>query len=405
MREFYVAVTILLIFISCSQRRNNVGINERIHYVENNLFEFTTNAGMFRPDSTQLANPKKLTERMEYYKVPGVSISVINKYQIEWNKAFGIMDANTKEPVNTETIFEAASTSKFITAVLILHFVQQGVIDLDQNINNYLKSWQMPENEFTKKEKVTIRRLLTHEAGLPMTNFGYDENIGIPTLLDVLNGKSPALNKPAIPEFIPGSQWQYSNVGYDVLQLLLEDLTGKTFQHLAQEVIFDPLGMKNSTFIYPLDSERKKREAMPHNAEGISLEPVMHLTAIAHGGLMTTPNDLAKFTQEIMYSYQGRSEKIILQKTVKLLFNKEYVFDPNIFGLPLIEGLGVFIMGEGKDFLFMHPGNNFPGLNCRLMGWPNRGTAVIIMTNGERGELLAKEIVTAINREYNNTTE
>lgn len=405
MREFYVVVTILLIFISCSQHKSNVDIDERTHYVENNLFEFTTNAGMFQPDSTQLANPKRLTERMEYYKVPGVSISVINDYQIEWNKAFGIMDANTNDPVTTESIFEAASTSKFITAVLVLHFVQQGVIDLDQNVNNYLKSWRVPENEFTQKEKVTIRRLLTHEAGLPMTNFGYDENIGIPTLINVLNGESPALNKPAIPEFIPGSQWQYSNVGYDVIQLLLEDVIGISFQLLTQEVIFDPLGMNNSTFIYPLDSERKKHEAMPHNSEGISLEPVMHLTAVAHGGLMTTPNDLAKFTQEIMYSYQGKSEKIISQKTVKLLFNKEYVFDPNIFGLPLIEGLGVFIMGEGKDLLFMHPGNNFPGLNCRLIGWPNRGTAAIIMTNGEKGELLAKEIITTINWKYNKTTE
>jgi CubicO group peptidase (beta-lactamase class C family) len=101
---------------------------------------FKSPAGMFQPDSAQLANPKKIIERMEFYKVPGVSIAVINNYQIEWAKAYGVMNANTNDPVTTETIFEAASTSKFVTAVIALHFVQKGLIDLDANVNDYLKS-------------------------------------------------------------------------------------------------------------------------------------------------------------------------------------------------------------------------------------------------------------------------
>ena len=236
---------------------------------------------------------------------------------------------------------------------------------------------------------------------MPTTNFDYDENLGIPRLVDVLNDNPPALNKAAIPEFIPGSKWQYSNIGYDVIQLLLEDITGKPFQQNADEIIFRPLGMSNSTFNYPLDSTNKKQEAMPHDSEGTSRKPIMHSTAVAHGGLTTTPTDLAKFTSEIMLSYQGKSGKIISHEMTKKLFNKEFNLDPNLYGLPLSEGLGIFLMGEGKNLTIMHPGNNVPGLNCWLIGWPERGTGAVIMTNGANGEILTLEIISAINIIYN----
>jgi len=402
MKKLLMITAVLLILCACSQKQNNNRIEQQIHFVENNLIEFKSPANMFRPDSAQLASPYYIIERMKYYSTPGVSIAVINNNQLAWTKAYGIKDANTNEPVTTNTIFEAASTSKFLTAALALHFVQNGLIDLDENVNSYLTSWQIPENEFTTEKKVTLRFLLTHQAGLPTTNFNYDENIGYPTLLNVLNGESPALNEPAIPILVPGSQWQYSNVAYDVIQLLLEDISGKSFQQIADEIIFKPLGMVNSTFNYPLDSSNKNREAMPHDAKGISQLPRMHLTAVAHGGLTTTPSDLAKFTNEIMLSYNGKSEKILSQSITRTLFQSEKELDPNMFGIPLSEGLGVFLMGDGKDFLFMHPGGNLPGLNCWLIGWPNRSNAVIVMSNGAKGEMLAMEIISAINLLLNN---
>jgi CubicO group peptidase (beta-lactamase class C family) len=413
MHKLITITTVLLLILSCSQQRTQSSIEQSIYRIENGLIEqriFDFKAGVikfelldriFQPDSAQFASSKTLAERMEHYKTPGVSIAVVNKYQIEWARAYGIMDVNTGAPVTTETIFEAASTSKLITAVMALHFVQKGLIELDTNVNTYLKSWQVPENEFTAKEKITLRRLLTHQAGLPSTNYGHDENIGYPTLIDVLNGKSPALNKPATPEFNPGSRWQYSNVAYNVIQLLLEDVSGKSFQQIAEEIIFNPLEMKSCTFIYPLDPERKKLEAMPHDAEGISRRPGMHLTALAHGGLTTTPGDLAKFINELMLSYHGKSEKVLSQAMTRQLFTKECEIDQKIMPLPFDEGLGVFLMGEGKDLLFTHPGNNYPGLNCWLIGWPERGTGAVIMSNAANFGLLSVEIICAINNEYN----
>ena len=396
-------IIILLIIVSCTNQSEMKDIAIKIEYLENNLIEFTSPIGMLNPDSTQLANPKTLAERMNYYNTPGVSIAVINDRSIEWAKGYGSMNNASDGKVTTETIFEAASTSKFITAVLALHFVQNGLIDLDRDVNDYLISWKVPDNEFTQVEKVTLRRLLTHKAGLPTTNFNYDDELGYPTLLNVLNGELPALNAPAIPELVPGSQWQYSNVAYDVIQLLIEDISGKSFQENAAEVIFKPLKMNHSTFTYPLESEMRSLEAMPHDAEGNSLEPIMHLTALAHGGLLTTPTDLAKFTKEVMLSYKGKSEKILAQDMTKKLFTNEFNLDPRMFGMPISEGLGVLLIEDNSDLVFAHPGSNLPGLNCWLIGWLDKGNAIIVMTNGAMGEVLAMEIISAFNIRYNKT--
>ena len=413
MKKCMIITALLFVAFSCVQQRTKESIEQSTHRIENGLIEqrifnlktgrieFTLLDSLFQPNRTQLANPKTLVERMKHYNTPGVSVAVINNYKTEWAKGYGTMDVNTGALVTTETIFEAASTSKLLTAVLALHFVQKGLLELDANVNHYLKSWQVPDNEFTSEEKVTLRRLITHQSGLPSTNYGHDESMGYPTLIDVLNGESPALNKPAIPEFVPGSKWQYSNIGYNVIQLLLEDVSGKSFQELAEEIIFSPLEMKSSTFIYPLDPERKKLEAMPHDAQGNSCEPAMHRTALAHGGLTTTPTDLAKFVNELMLSYQGKSEKMLSQEMTRQLFNKECEIDKKQFPLPFDEGLGTFLMGEGKDLLFANPGNNYPGLNCWLIGWPERGTGAVIMDNAANYGLLSVEIISAINMEYN----
>lgn len=242
--------------------------------------------------------------------------------------------------------------------------------------------------------------MLTHLAGLPSTNFNYDDSLGYPSLLQVLKGEIPALNKPAIPDTIPGSVWQYSNVGYDLIQLLLEDRFSRSFNEIAHEVIFDPLEMNSSSFSYPINTELLSLEVKPHDAEGITKEPAMHLSAFAHGGLTTTTSDLAKFTCEVMMAFQGKSDKILNQEMAKELFSPQHTIGPEVFGIPIIEGLGVLMFGEGDSFSFAHPGYNMPGMSSWLIGWPHKGTAIVVMTNGARGELLSMEIISGFVQEY-----
>ena len=256
--------------------------------------------------------------------------------------------------------------------------------------------------EFTIDNKVTLRHLLSHQSGMQMTNFSVDKNVGMPTLVDVVSGSPPAINKPAIPEFIPGTKWQYSNIAYVLVQLLLEDITGKSFQDIAEEIIFNPLGMNNSQFVYPLDNEKSTREAMPHDYDGNSREPSMHNVAFAPGGLTTTSLDLAKFVREIVLSYQGKSDKILLQNITKQLLNKESDYiEKTILDIPFSIALGAFYMGEGKDLLFLHTGGNFPGFKCWIVGWPEQGNGIVVMTNSANGRELGLEIISAFTHVYN----
>ena len=208
------------------------------------------------------------------------------------------------------------------------------------------------------------------------------------------------MNKPAVVEYFPGTKWQYSNIGYVVVQQILEDALGKPFSRIARETVFEQLGMKNSTFTYPLDRGLQANEAWPHDAEGTLREPEMVPNAPAHGGLMTTPSDLARFTIELMRAFNGRSDRLLSKETARRMFTKVLDLDPAMFGIPIGEGLGVFLYGEGDNLVFLHPGGNLPGTICWLFGYPKTGRGAVIMTNGAGGELLALEIISAVNREY-----
>jgi CubicO group peptidase (beta-lactamase class C family) len=396
MKTILLIIIIFLSFGSILAQSNCHQLQQKIINVENGLVEFKFGP----PDNSENSKTYSLSDRIDFYKVPGVSIAVINNNKIEWAKAYGTLNVDTGTPVTTESYFEAASTTKMLTSAVVLHFAGKGLIDLDSDVNMYLKSWKIPENEFTKEKKVTLRLLLTHQAGLPSTNYPYEEDT-TPSLIQVLKGELPAQNKAAVVEYIPGSKWQYSNIGYDVIQLLLEDITNVPLPDLFKEIIFEPLQMNSSTLIYPLEIEFQKREALPHNKDGKVCEPSMHPSALGHGGLMTTPYDLALFTIELMYAYKGESDKVLSKEIIQKMFHPELDLDPAIFGVPLKEGLGVFLQNAEQIFSFGHPGDNYPGTTCWQMGVPSLGKGVVIMTNGANGFPVAMEIFSAIKKEFN----
>jgi CubicO group peptidase (beta-lactamase class C family) len=401
MRTFVVTAAILVVMASTLHGGENATTDERIHAVENGLIEFTAPADMLNPARTDAAVTMPLAERMAHYKIPGVSIAIINDYKVEWAKGYGETWVGEGMPVTTETLFEAASTSKLVVSAITLHYVEKGLLDLDEDVNKKLESWKIPENDFTEKQKVTLRYLLTHQAGLNRPEGGFSWEDGrMPTLVQTLNGVAPAQNAPAAIEITPGTEWRYSNLGYLVIQQLLEDVTGRPFADIAREVVFEPLGMTSSTFKVPLAAEAKKKKARPHDPEGAAHDPEMHATAVANGGLITTPTDLAIFTNELILAYHGRSNRILSQKTVRSMFHSELELDPAVLGVPLGEGLGVLLFGTGDNFSFLHPGDNAPGTSSWLMGYPGAGNGIIVMANGAMGNLLAMEIVASVINAY-----
>jgi CubicO group peptidase (beta-lactamase class C family) len=195
----------------------------------------------------------KLADRMRYYKIPGVSIAVINDGKIEWAHGYGVVEAGGREPVTPETLFQAASNSKSLTAMLVLHLIEQGKLDLDSDVNKWLVSWKVPENEFTKDQKVTVRRLLSHTAGVSNPGFiGYPVDKPLPTLRQILDGQKAANSNPIRVELKPGTKFLYSGGGYVILAQLIMDVTGKSFPELMQKMLLEKLGMTHSTFQQPL---------------------------------------------------------------------------------------------------------------------------------------------------------
>jgi len=184
----------------------------RIKTVENGLAPSVSVSGNPSPERT-------IQDRMRTYHVPGVSIAVVQNYRIDWAKGYGAMDLGTKMPVNPETRFQAGSISKPVAAVGALKLVEDGKLSLDGDVNAKLRSWKVPENAFTREQKVTLRRLLSHSAGLTVHGFpGYPADTPMPSLIDILNGKNGANTAAVVVDTIPGSEWRYSGGGITVMQ-------------------------------------------------------------------------------------------------------------------------------------------------------------------------------------------
>ncbi len=412
MRAFCIVLCLLFLFVISLPEDlpagENSQIDQEITKIENTLVVFTSPMASLHPGNIETDELKTLSERMAHYKIPGVSIAVISNSELSWVAAYGTTKADGGVTVDEETLFEAASTSKLVVAAIALRFVGQGLLDLDDDVNEKLTSWKIPENSFTELREVTLRLLLTHQAGLNRPDGGFSWEEGrAPSLVQTLNGEAPAQNEAAVIEFTPGSKWQYSNFGYLVIQQILEDVANESFPDIARKTVFDPLGMTSSTFEPPGpgDGELRKNEALPHDAQGMAHKPELHPTAVANGGLLTTPSDLALFTIELVLAYQGISERVLSQEMVRQMFHQQVELDPSILGLPIGEGLGVFLHGDGQELSFLHPGDNLPGASSWLMGYPNSGNGIVIMTNGAMGNLLAMEIVAAAVNEYGWSTE
>jgi CubicO group peptidase (beta-lactamase class C family) len=345
----------------------------------------------------------KLADRLAHYRVPGVSISVINDGEIEWAKGYGTLEAGGNAPVTTETLFQAASISKPVAALASLHLVEGGLLELDEDVNAKLVSWQVSENEFVQEKKVTLRGLLSHYAGLTVHGFkGYPAGVERPTLLQVLDGAPPANSDPVRVNIEPGSKGRYSGGGYSVMQQLCIDVTGQPFADLLQETVLKPLGMIHSTFEQPLPAETFKLAAKAHGADGKAIQGGAHIyPELAAAGLWTTPSDLARFALGVQQAFAGESAQVISEKTAGQLLTYQWQESkPSMHPLmPPNMGLGLFLAQTSSALYFSHSGGN-EGYRCQLIALRDQGQGAVVMTNSNLGMMLFPEILFSIAQEY-----
>ena len=394
---FIVSTFLLLLTVAC-KHQNSVRENaDKIRFFENNLNVHITEDGKYK----QSGEKATLKDRMAKAKAAGLSLTIIDNDKIEWQKSYGFLKNGFPEKVNKNTVFQTGSACKFVTALIIMHYAEQGIFNLDANINKYLTSWKMPVNEFNKNIPITIRHLLSHQSGLPGTNFERDTTVELPTLPQILDAKYPAVNKPAYPTFTPGNKWAYSNIAYVVLQLILEDAFQKPFTDIAREIIFTPLQMEHSTFDYPLPDSLATNMAYPHSSEGEPRKVVQDNKARAQGGMFSTSNDMAKLLIEVMEAYQGKSQKIVHQETIRKMFTPQISLPDEAFGVPLNNGLGIFLEGGDKYLSILHPGHSYPGSYFFILAFPETGQGLVLAQNDNSGDLLDLEIISALAELYN----
>ena len=205
---------VLLILTVCLtitiNAQDNPELAKEIETIENSL----TRNIIIKGDDSQTFN---ILDRMAYYKVPGISIAIVENGKLKWAKGYGMANTNTGTKVDANTLFQAGSISKPVAALSVLKLYEMGKVDLDTDVSTYLTSWSLPESAFTDTEKVTLRRLLTHTAGTTVHGFpGYKQSDDFPAINMVLNGEG---NTPEIKlDTIPGSIWRYSGGGYTIME-------------------------------------------------------------------------------------------------------------------------------------------------------------------------------------------
>lgn len=334
-----------------------------------------------------------IQERMNHYKVAGLSITLIENGQISAEENYGLLEVGTNKNVNSSSMFNACSISKFLTGMLVMKLVERGILDLDEDVNKRLTSWKVPHNEQTNRKKVTLRNLLSHQSGIidPESSFvEHNSHIGIPSMVQLLEGTTPYCDEPIEVKYVPESDFQYSDAGFCIIQQVIEDVTRRPFKEVVDEHIFQPLQMKNSSFKMTISEDRNQVFSCGHDKNGKVLDgkyPIYPYPAAS--GLWTTTTDLASLVIDLMNSLKGQSKMDLSVRNAKELITSQ--------GCKAWTGLGVFLDGSEKEVEISSLGWGV-GFQCMMVAKPYLGTGFIIMTNTDLGVHQLKGIIGEVYR-------
>ena len=328
---------------------------------------------------------------MQKRHLVGLSLAVIDHGQIVKVAGYGFSDSAARTSVTTNTLFQAGSVSKSVAALGALALVEQGKLALDADVNTSLTSWRVPTNAFTKSRKVTLRRILSHSAGLTVHGFpGYAAGTPIPSLVQVLDGAKPANTRPIRVDMEPGTRLRYSGGGYTVMQQMIIDVAGASFPAFMHTTVLIPLAMTNSTYEQPLPESRSTNAAIGYHSDGKAVAGKWHVyPEMAAAGLWTTATDLARFVIGIQETFNGKAHPVISQAMAKQMLTDQGESD----------GLGVFLKGKGDELQFTHSGRD-EGFDSLMMGYAKTGQGAVILINSNDNTSALERILDATAREY-----
>lgn len=317
---------------------------------------------------------------MEKYKVPGLGLSLIKNGEVTLAEGFGILEAETNNETDSDTLFNACSISKLATSLLALKLVSEEVLNLDKDVNQMLTSWKVPDSSFTSHKKVTIRTILSHQSGIidPKGSFqNLSPTQGIPSIVDLLEGTTPYCTEPIAVKYEPESDFHYSDAGFCILEQLMEDVSGKPFKLLMHQLLFDALHMAHSTYEPNSFSKSRLRLASGHDKNRTIVagkHPIYPYAAAS--GLWSTPKDLALLVLELIAGTNGRGHLGISEKLMQQMFTPQ--------GSAKWTGLGLFLDKSGREIEISSLGWGV-GFQCMLVAYPYLETGAVIMINKDAG--------------------
>ncbi len=323
-----------------------------------------------------------IQKRMYDFHVPGVGVSYFEDAKIKWSAYWGTHEKDTTRLINNQSIFHACSISKMITALCVLRLAQDDILDLHKEANQYLKSWKIPDNDFTKEKKISLLSLLSHQAGFYDIDGSfepYKNGDDIPKTIDMLKGITQYNNEEVCPKYIPETEFAYSDAGYCVIEQIIEDITGETIEQIAERLIFNPLALK-STFFWEIGKEKEfdlNNCVAGHDSDGNVVEEIRaRYPNIGGATLWSTPDELSRIVIDIIKAY-NEDAGIILNKEMA-----KFMLTP--YGCVDFIGMGVFLNSENGMPYFFSQGWGV-GMQCKLRAYYLEKRGVVVMTNSEPG--------------------
>ncbi|AZA84378.1 hypothetical protein C1637_05920 [Chryseobacterium lactis] len=357
--KYIIGFSSTLLLISCSGTKSVVGI-EKVQ--ESSLYTEIRQIGL---------------EATKNNNVPGVAIAVIQNGKIIWTQCIGLGDKKKQQPITTETIFNVGSISKMVSAWGFMQLTEKGLVKLDAPVDQYLTRWKLPASQYDLS-KVTLRRILSHTAGLSVHGYGGSEQgTKLLSLEESLSGKTKRNGESVRLISEPGTKWEYSGGGYTLAQLMLEERTKEKFADYMKKNVFNPLGLNHTS--YEWTAEMMKNSAIAYDTSG---KPIKNriFTEQAAAGLQTTVLDLARFAELSLGYKQNRLHKVLRPATVQLM---EEAIAP--FSDQGKSGLGYRFMNyEGLETLG-HTGEN-EGWSAAIFMYLPTKSSIVILCNGSNGD-------------------
>jgi len=334
---------------------------------------------------------EEMPRLMDLHRVPGVAVALVSGGEPVHAKGYGFAERDERIAVTEDTVFQAASISKPVSAWAAMKLVEDGVLDLDAPVSRFLTRWQLPQSSFDN-DRVTLRRILSHTAGLSVGGYqGFAPGQPVQTLEESLSAADDSGNEPVRVVFPPGQGWHYSGGGYTLVQLLIEEASHQSFADFAHEFVLQPLGMSNSSFRQ--SSQLRPAYAVAYDQAGKRV-PDFSFAAEAAAGLRTTSGDLARFVAALMKGPRGAlpGRGVLLPGTVHRMLTPQPNSSNDIYrGSEWGLGYGLKRLTPGGDWLVFHPGDNVPGWHGLIAAIPERRIGFVVLTNGQGGRALRDE--------------